>query len=68
MTRLTAKMKCDSCGGLLVPPEMLSGVTIPKDTDYVCLKCSRPYQWIGDPPRLATVPTSASDAGTDDDQ
>jgi hypothetical protein len=49
MTKFTAAIPCESCGGLLVPTEIASGVTAPKDADYVCLKCSRPYRWMGDP-------------------
>jgi hypothetical protein len=53
VTRLSPDETCSACGSLLVPPELASGFTMPKDTDYVCLKCARSYRWTdGNPPRL----------------
>jgi hypothetical protein len=46
---------CDVCGGVLVPPEVAPGLTMPEGTDYVCLKCGRPYRWVGHPPRLTLL-------------
>jgi DNA-directed RNA polymerase subunit RPC12/RpoP len=40
---------------VLVPPEIAPGLTAPAKADYVCLKCGRPYYWIGNPPTLQTI-------------
>jgi len=56
VTRLSPDQTCAVCGSLLVPPELASGVKVPKGADYVCLKCGREYRWTDDiPPRLAPV-------------
>jgi hypothetical protein len=54
MTRLICPEPCHSCGGLLVQPEVLPE-PVRVDANYVCLRCERPYRWVGDPPRLATI-------------
>jgi len=54
MTRIAFPDPCGSCGGLLVPPEILPHPAH-ADADYVCLRCERPYRWVGAPPRLVTV-------------
>jgi hypothetical protein len=59
MTRLAFPDPCRSCGGLLVPPEVLPHAARP-GADYVCLRCERPYRWVGDPPRLITTVTIAT--------
>jgi hypothetical protein len=46
--------RCASCSGMLLPPQ-ITGFTPPPGTDYVCLKCGRPYRWAGYPPKLVTV-------------
>lgn len=46
MTKVPAEATCESYGGMLIPPLMMSGVEISEGTDYVCLKCNRPYRWI----------------------
>jgi DNA-directed RNA polymerase subunit RPC12/RpoP len=68
MTRLAANQQCESCYGMLVLPETLTGRGVPPNTDYVCIRCGRPYRWIGDPPRLATEPSVVHDEQTDDDR
>jgi hypothetical protein len=65
MTKLTADENCAACGALLVPPAVASGFTIPKGADYVCLKCGRPYRWVGNPPKLTLL--AAADRRDDDD-
>jgi RNase P subunit RPR2 len=61
MTRIIADDNCESCGSVLVPPQVASGFKIPQKTDYVCLKCGRPYRWIGKGVRTAhTFMMSAS--------
>jgi hypothetical protein len=55
MTKLTPDDRCASCGGLLVPRELAAGAATPDNADYVCLICGRPYRWVGNPPRLATM-------------
>jgi hypothetical protein len=65
MTRLIADDDCES-GSVLVPPQVVSGFKIPPRTDYVCLKCGRPYRWIGNPPRL--VSTFVVEPLDDDDE
>jgi hypothetical protein len=55
MTKLTPDKTCDACGSMLVPPEVAPGFTVPKGTDYVCLKCGRPYRWVGNPPHLVAI-------------
>lgn len=57
MMKLTFPHPCRSCGGLLVPPAVLPNPTY-ADADFVCLRCERPYRWVGDPPRLLTVLTN----------
>jgi hypothetical protein len=47
MTRLSADQPCEACGGLLVPPQIVTGVPVPPDADYICLKCGSPYRWAG---------------------
>ena len=58
MTRLVCPDPCRSCGGILVPPEILPHPTR-GDVDYVCLRCERPYRWRGHPPQLVTALTIA---------
>jgi hypothetical protein len=36
MTNITPVQRCDSCGGMLVPPQ-ITGYDPPKGTHYVCL-------------------------------
>lgn len=50
---------CEACGSLLVPPHMASEFRAPEGTNYVCLRCGRPYRWTGNPPRLVTILRSA---------
>jgi hypothetical protein len=57
MTNLAFPDPCLSCGGLLVPSEVLPDPT--RVADYVCLRCERPHRWVGNPPRLATILTIA---------
>jgi hypothetical protein len=45
MTRLHADQRCEVCDGLLVPPQIVTGVPLPPDADYVCIKCGSPYRW-----------------------
>jgi hypothetical protein len=54
LTSVSADAHCDGCGGLLVPPQ-ITGFNPPPGTDYVCLRCGRPYRWVGHPPRLTTT-------------
>jgi hypothetical protein len=58
MTRLIFPDPCRSCGGILVPPEFLPHPTR-VGADYVCLRCERPYRWVGDPPQLVTALNTA---------
>jgi hypothetical protein len=58
VTKLAFADRCHFCGGLLVPPEALPYPTR-VDADYVCLRCERPYRWVGNPPRLTTILTIA---------
>lgn len=37
MTRLTPDEICASCGGMLVPRDMLPSGNVPLDAEYVCL-------------------------------
>ena len=56
MTRLSPDAICIACGGMLIPPELALDFSSPAGTDYVCVKCGRPYRWTkGNPPRLVTV-------------
>ena len=55
MTRLRPNQACEACGGPLVLPQIATGVVVPKDTDYVCLKCKLPYRWMGTPPQLVVL-------------
>jgi hypothetical protein len=55
MTKVIADENCEACGSVLIPPQLASGFKIPAKTDYVYLKCGRPYRWVGNSPRLATV-------------
>jgi DNA-directed RNA polymerase subunit RPC12/RpoP len=68
MTKLTPDEKCTACGGLLVPPALASGFSVPTGTDYVCLNCGRPYRWLGNPPKLTVlVAADRRDDAEDDD-
>jgi DNA-directed RNA polymerase subunit RPC12/RpoP len=58
MTKRTADHRCASCGSLLVPPQLAAEFRVPPQTDYVCLRCGRPYRWIGNPPALRTIVTT----------
>jgi hypothetical protein len=52
---------------VLVPPELATSFTAPHGTDYVCLKCGRPYRWsTGHPPRL-TLFVAAERRAPDED-
>jgi hypothetical protein len=55
VTSISPDKRCDGCGGLLVPPTIAFDVIVPARADYVCLRCRRPYRWVGDPPRLTTL-------------
>jgi len=67
MTKLAPDERCSSCGSLLVPPELASRFQVPVGTDYMCLKCGRPYRWTkGNPPRLVTF-AAIERAGSDDE-
>jgi hypothetical protein len=55
MTKVSPAPRCDGCDGLLVPPEMTDASTVPSGTEYVCLRCGRPYRWVGRPPQLVTM-------------
>jgi uncharacterized OB-fold protein len=65
MTKLIADEDCAACGSVLVPPTLVSGFTTPKEADYVCVRCGRPYRWVGNPPRLTVW--AAADRRHDDD-
>jgi hypothetical protein len=52
MTRLIADQPCSVCNGMLVPPKIATHFVAPSATDYVCAKCGRLYQWVGNPPKL----------------
>jgi DNA-directed RNA polymerase subunit RPC12/RpoP len=52
--RRAASETCESCGGVLVSPQITPDVRVPIGTDYVCLTCGRPYTWAGRPRRLTT--------------
>jgi hypothetical protein len=67
MTRITPDEKCVVCGSLLIPPEIASGFRIPHGTDYVCMKCGRPYRWTGNPPKLTTLNERRTDGEGDED-
>jgi RNase P subunit RPR2 len=67
VTRLSSDQTCSACGGVLVPPELATSFTAPHGTDYVCLKCGRPYRWsTGHPPRL-TLFVAAERRAPDED-
>jgi hypothetical protein len=55
-TSLCPEKRCDSCGGMLVPPTVIPESVA--SADYLCLQCGRPYSWSGTPPTLTTNPTS----------
>lgn len=55
MTKLSPDEKCQSCGGVLVPPSVATQWQAPEGADYVCLRCGRPYRLAGTPPRLVTL-------------
>src|SRR5437868_5892581 len=55
VTKLLADHRCETCGGVLVPPEIASTFPTPARADYICLRCGRPYHWVGQPPRLMTM-------------
>lgn len=52
MTKLVPDERCAACGSILVPPSFAPTFSVPLGTDYLCLKCGRPYRWVGSPPRL----------------
>src|SRR5713101_1073821 len=70
MDALTTAERCAVCKGLLVPPDIPTGFSSPKGTDYVCLRCGRPYRWTGRPPRLTifVVAERCRDEDEDDDE
>jgi hypothetical protein len=67
MTQLCADEDCDACGGLLVLPVVASGFSVPEGTDYVCLKCGRPYRWVGNPRKLTLLAAADSRDDVDED-
>jgi hypothetical protein len=67
MTRLFPDETCTACGSLLVPPELASGFSVPRGTDYVCLKCGRPYQWTKGNPQRLTLLVVAEKRDADDE-
>ena len=66
MTRFIPDDECNVCGSVLIPREAASG-NVPKNADYVCLKCGRPYRWTGNPPRLTALSVVETRADDDDD-
>jgi len=60
VTRVSAIERCVVCGGLLVPHELVPGMKVATDADYLCANCGRPYDWIGAPPQLVLRKDSAS--------
>jgi len=52
MNNVVAHAKCDTCGGVFVPPAVASHVTVWPAMDYVCIKCGREYRWVETPPKL----------------
>jgi len=65
VTKFVFDVRCESCDGVLVPPQLLTGPAR-RDAAYVCIRCNRPYHWIGDPPRLNVVRPKPTEP-TDDD-
>lgn len=55
-----------ACGGSLAPPTMAFGVIVPREAEYVCLKCRRPYRYVGNPPQLTTLVIATPHAHDDD--
>jgi hypothetical protein len=53
--QLIADIRCESCNGLLVRPGMLYGPGIRPNAAFVCIRCSRRYYYVGDPPHLHTL-------------
>ena len=39
--------RCLHCDSRLVLPTSASGVAVPADADYVCVRCERAYRWDG---------------------
>ena len=59
MTKLIPDERCIVCSAPLVPPSMASLTFKPfGHADYVCLRCGRPYRWLGSPPRLTVLATA----------
>ncbi len=65
MTRLAPDERCVACGGLLVSPDVVAEIAVPKGAEYICLKCGRPFRRIGQPPRLTWV--AEANGGADED-
>jgi hypothetical protein len=55
---LTPYQGCDACGDLLVTPLVAGWLTVPKETEYVCIHCCCPYRWAGNPRRLVAILSS----------
>ena len=54
LTALIADTRCESCEGILVVPRMIGGPAVRMDAAFVCVRCNRPYYWVGEPRRLNT--------------
>lgn len=63
--RLIPDEHCE-CGSVLIPRRAASR-TAPRDADYVCLRCGRPYQWSGTPQRLVSQPGFVDEDVTNED-
>jgi len=57
MTKLIPDERCQLCGGMLVPPNMLPprDWPYPDKPDYVCKDCDQPFWWRGNPPKLSGI-------------
>ena len=65
MTKLVADVRCDACGGFLVPPALVAGAPVRLDAAYVCIDCNRPYFWCGKPSRLTALSPKAITSSDD---
>lgn len=56
MTRLAPDAPCQACGGMLVPSALAKRrMTLPLNTEYVCIECGSPHCWEGTPPKLVVA-------------
>jgi hypothetical protein len=65
MTKVVADQSCTVCNGMLVPPSIATRFVTPPGMDYVCVKCGRAFQWVGNPPRLTLLSIIVTDPGTE---